>query len=148
VNIASWSLGEILPPVNAALNASSATLVFLGWRAIRTGQRTRHRNLMLSALGTSALFLVGYLTRIALTGTHRFPGQGWLRSGYLLLLGSHTILAAAIVPLIAVTLWLAWKGRFDAHRRVARYTLPAWLYVSVTGVLVYVMLYWVAPIVS
>jgi len=142
------SLGEILPPVNAALNASSATLVFLGWRAIRAGQRTRHRNLMLSALGTSALFLVGYLTRMALTGTHRFPGTSWLRSAYLLLLGSHTILAAAIVPLIAVTLWLAWKGRFHAHRRIARYTLPAWLYVSVTGVLVYVMLYWVAPKVS
>jgi putative membrane protein len=142
------SLGEILPPVNAALNAGSATLIFLGWRAIRTGRRTRHRNLMLSALGTSALFLAGYLTRIALTGTHRFPGTGGLRAGYLLLLGSHTLLAAAIVPLIAATLWLAWKGRFDAHRRLARYTLPAWLYVSVTGVLVYVMLYWVAPIVS
>ena len=134
--------------MNAALNATSATLLFLGWRAIRSGERIRHRNLMLAALGTSALFLVGYLTRIALTGTHRFPGDGWLRTGYLLLLGSHTLLAAAIVPLIAVALWLAWKGRFDAHRRIARYTFPAWLYVSVTGVLVYVMLYWVAPIVS
>jgi len=134
--------------VNAVLNATSATLLFLGWRAIRSGERIRHRNLMLAALGTSALFLVGYLTRIALTGTHRFPGDGWLRTGYLLLLGSHTLLAAAIVPLIAVALWLAWKGRFDAHRRIARYTFPAWLYVSVTGVLVYVMLYWVAPIVS
>ena len=134
--------------MNAVLNATSATLLFLGWRAIRSGERIRHRNLMLAALGTSALFLVGYLTRIALTGTHRFPGDGWLRTGYLLLLGSHTLLAAAIVPLIAVALWLAWKGRFDAHRRIARYTFPAWLYVSVTGVLVYVMLYWVAPIVS
>ena len=134
--------------MNAALNATSATLLFLGWRAIRSGERIRHRNLMLAALGTSALFLVGYLTRIALTGTHRFPGDGWLRTGYLLLLGSHTLLAAAIVPLIAVALWLAWKGRFDAHRRIARYTFPAWLYVSVTGVLVYVMLYWVAPNVS
>jgi putative membrane protein len=142
------SLGEILPPVNAALNATSATLIFLGWRAIRSGRRIRHRNLMISALGTSALFLAGYLTRMALTGTHRFPGGGWLRSGYLLLLGTHTVLAAAIVPLIAVTLWFAWKGRFDAHRRIARYTLPAWLYVSVTGVLVYLMLYWVAPNVS
>jgi len=142
------TLGEILPPVNAALNASSATLIFLGWRAIRTGHRTRHRNLMLSALGASALFLVGYLTRMALTGTHRFPGTGWLRTGYLVLLGSHTLLAATIVPLVAVTLWFAWKGRFDSHRRIARYALPAWLYVSVTGVLVYVMLYWVAPIVS
>jgi putative membrane protein len=141
-------LAEILPPVNATLNATSATLIFLGWRAIRLGERTRHRTLMLSALGTSALFLIGYLTRMALTGTHRFPGTSWLRTGYLLLLGTHTFLAATIVPLIAVTLWLAWKGRFESHRRIARYTLPAWLYVSVTGVLVYVMLYWVAPMVS
>jgi putative membrane protein len=141
-------LAEILPPVNATLNATSATLIFLGWRAIRLGERTRHRTLMLSALGTSALFLVGYLTRMALTGTHRFPGTSWLRTGYLVLLGTHTFLAAAIVPLIAVTLWLAWKGRFDTHRRVARFAFPAWLYVSVTGVLVYVMLYWVAPKVS
>jgi uncharacterized membrane protein YozB (DUF420 family) len=141
-------LGEILPPVNAVLNASSATLLVLGWRAIRAGERIRHRTLMLSALGTSALFLVGYLTRVALTGTHRFPGSGWLKVGYFLLLGSHTFLAAAIVPLIAVTLWLAWKQRFEAHRRIARFTMPAWLYVSVTGVLVYVMLYWVAPNVS
>ncbi len=130
------------------MNATSAVLVVLGWRAIRAGDRTRHRALMLSALGVSALFLVGYLTRVALTGTHRFPGTGALRSAYLLLLGTHTVLAAAIVPLIGFALYFAWKGRFDSHRRVARYTLPAWLYVSVTGVLVYFMLYWVAPIVS
>lgn len=142
------TLGEVLPPVNAALNATSATLLVLGWRAIRSGRRIRHRNLMIAALGTSALFLVGYLTRMALTGTHRFPGRGALRAAYLVLLGSHTVLAAAIVPLIAVTLWLAWRERFDVHRRVARYAFPAWLYVSVTGVLVYFMLYWVAPIVS
>ncbi len=141
------SLGEILPPVNAFMNATSAVLVVLGWRAIRAGDRARHKALMLSALGVSALFLVGYLTRVALTGTHRFPGTGALRSAYLLLLGSHTLLAAAIVPLIGFALYFAWKGNFDAHRRVARYTLPAWLYVSVTGVMVYFMLYWVAPIV-
>ena len=142
------NLGEILPPVNAVMNATSAVLVFLGWRAIRAGDRIRHRALMLSALAVSALFLVGYLTRVALTGTHRFPGTGALRSAYLLLLGTHTILAAAIVPLIGFAIYYAWKGRFESHRRVARYTLPAWLYVSVTGVLVYFMLYWVAPIVS
>ena len=142
------SLGEILPPVNASLNATSAVLIALGWRAIRAGDRTRHRALMISALCVSALFLVGYLTRVALTGTHRFPGSGPLRSGYLLLLGTHTVLAAAIVPLIGIAVYFAWRGRFDAHRRVARFALPAWLYVSVTGVLVYVMLYWVAPIVS
>ena len=142
------NLGEILPPVNAVMNATSAVLIFLGWRAIRAGNRTRHRALMLSALGVSALFLVGYLTRVTLTGTHRFPGTGALRSAYLILLGTHTVLAAAIVPLIGFAIYYAWKGRFEAHRRVARVTLPAWLYVSVTGVLVYFMLYWVAPIVS
>jgi putative membrane protein len=142
------SLAEILPPVNATLNATSAVLLVLGWRAIRGGRRERHRALMIAALSTSALFLAGYLTRVALTGTHRFPGTGALRTGYLLLLGSHTLLAAAIVPLIGFTVFHAWKGNFEAHRRVARYTLPAWLYVSVTGVVVYFMLYWVAPIVS
>jgi len=141
-------LGEILPPINASLNATSAVLIALGWRAIRAGDKERHRALMISALCVSALFLVGYLTRVALTGTHRFPGAGPLRSAYLLLLGSHTILAAAIVPLIGFAVYFAWKGRFDAHRRVARFAIPAWLYVSVTGVMVYVMLYWVAPIVS
>jgi putative membrane protein len=142
------SLGEILPPINASLNATSAVLIALGWRAIRAGDRDRHRAFMIAALCVSALFLVGYLTRVALTGTHRFPGTGLLRSAYLLLLGSHTILAAAIVPLIGFAVYFAWKGRFDAHRRVARFAIPAWLYVSVTGVIVYVMLYWVAPIVS
>ena len=139
------TLGEILPPVNAALNATSATLLFLGWRAIRAGRRERHRALMISALGTSALFLVGYLTRVALTGTHRFPGTGLLRASYLALLGSHTLLAAAALPLVLAAFGLALRGRYEAHRRVARWTFPGWMYVSVTGVLVYVMLYWVAP---
>ena len=139
------SLAEILPPVNAALNATSATLLLLGWRAIRAGDRARHRALMLSALGTSALFLAGYLTRVALTGTHRFPGTGALRAAYLALLGSHTLLAALALPLVVAAFTLALRGRFEAHRRVARWTFPVWMYVSVTGVLVYVMLYWVAP---
>jgi putative membrane protein len=142
------NLGEVLPSVNATLNGTSAVLLVLAWRAIRAGDRRRHQVLVLSALGVSALFLVGYLTRVALTGTHRFPGAGALRTAYLVLLGSHTVLAAAIVPLIGMALWNAWKGRFEAHRRIARFAMPAWLYVSVTGVLVYVMLYWVAPIVS
>ncbi len=139
------TLGELLPPVNASLNATSAVLLWLGWRAIRGGHRERHRALMLSALGTSALFLAGYLTRVALTGTHRFPGTGLLRGAYLALLGSHTILAAVALPLVLRALWLAWKGRFESHRRVARVTFPVWMYVSVTGVVVYVMLYVVAP---
>lgn len=139
------TLGELLPPVNAAMNAASGALLLLGWRAIRAGRRERHRAFMLSALGTSTLFLAGYLTRVALTGTHRFPGTGALRAAYLALLGSHTLLAAATLPLVSRALWLVWKGRFEAHRRVARLTLPVWLYVSVTGVLVYFVLYRLAP---
>jgi putative membrane protein len=139
------SLGETLPAVNASLNALSAVLLVAGWRAIRAGDRDRHRTLVLSALGASALFLVGYLTRVALTGTHRFPGSGGLKAAYLLLLGSHTLLAALALPLILRALWLAWKGRFPEHRRIARVTFPVWLYVSVTGVLVYLMLYQLAP---
>ncbi len=139
------TLAEILPPVNAGLNAASAVLLVSGWRAIRRGDRERHRFLVLSALATSALFLVGYLTRVALTGTHRFPGSGLLRAAYLLVLGSHTVLAAAVLPLVGTALFLAWKGRFETHRLVARYAFPIWLYVSVTGVLVYLMLYWLAP---
>lgn len=139
------TLGELLPPVNATLNGTSAVLVILGWRAIRAGERQRHRALMLAALASSVLFLVGYLTRIALTGTHRFPGAGALRAIYLGVLGSHTVLAAFAAPLILWTLALALRARFPDHRRLARKTLPIWLYVSVTGVAVYVLLYQLAP---
>jgi putative membrane protein len=139
------TLAGALPTVNAALNASSAVLLFLGWRAIRAGRRERHRALMLGACASSVLFLAGYFTRIALTGTHRFPGSGALRALYLAVLGSHTLLAAATLPLVLRTLWLALGERFPAHRGVARWTFPVWLYVSVTGVAVYVLLYWVAP---
>jgi len=139
------TLAIVLPPLNAALNGLSALLLFSGWRAIRAGDRERHKRRMLSAFLVSCLFLVSYLTRVLLTGTHRFPGEGWLRTGYLLLLASHTLLAAACLPLILASLSYALRDRFDSHRRIARYALPAWLYVSVTGVLVYVLLYWVAP---
>ena len=142
---AAMTLGEILPPVNATLNGTSAVLVFLGWRAIRAGERARHRAFMLAALGSSVLFLVGYLTRIALTGTHRFPGGGALRAIDLGVLGSHPLLAALAAPLILWTLSLALRARFLDHRRIARRTLPIWLYVSVTGVAVYVLLYQLAP---
>jgi putative membrane protein len=132
--------------VNAALNATSATLLVLGWRAIRAGRRDVHRRRMLAACATSALFLVSYLVRVALTGTHRFAGEGALRAVYLAVLGTHTVLAAAVVPLVLRTAWLPLRGRFDEHRRIARVTLPVWMYVSVTGVLVYVMLYHLAPL--
>ncbi|HEU4385484.1 MAG TPA: DUF420 domain-containing protein [Anaeromyxobacteraceae bacterium] len=139
------TLVEALPTVNASLNALSAALLLAGWRAIRSGRRERHRRLMLSALACSALFLAGYLTRVALTGTHRFPGGGALRAAYLVVLGSHTALAVAVLPMVLRTLYLALRGRFEAHRRIARWTFPVWLYVSVTGVAVYLMLYHLAP---
>jgi putative membrane protein len=141
------SLADALPTANATLNAASAALVVLGFRAIRRGRRDTHRALMLAAVGCSTLFLAGYLTRIALTGTHRFPGAGPLRVAYLAVLASHTLLAVLAAPLVLRTLFLGLRARFPAHRRIARATLPVWLYVSVTGVVVYVMLYHLAPIV-
>lgn len=139
------TLAAALPSVNAALNAASATLLFAGWRAVRARRLERHRALMLAACGSSVLFLAGYLTRVALTGTHRFPAEGALRAAYLALLASHTVLAALTVPLVLRTLQLSLGARYPEHRRVARFTFPVWLYVSITGVAVYVMLYWVAP---
>ena len=138
-------LASFLPPVYAALIATSAVLVLLGWRAIRAGDRDRHHALMLSAFASSTLFLAGYLTRVALTGTHAFPGTGALRAIYLAVLASHTLLAALAAPLVLRTLFLALRSRFPDHRRIARATLPIWLYVSATGVAVYVMLYHLAP---
>ncbi|BDG08470.1 DUF420 domain-containing protein [Anaeromyxobacter paludicola] len=135
------TLGALLPTVNAALNATSAALLFLGWRAIRAGRRDLHRALMLSACGSSVLFLAGYFTRIALTGTHRYPGSGAAKAVYLAVLLSHTLLAAATLPLALRTLYLSLGQRFAEHRRVARWAFPVWIYVSVTGVVVYVMLY-------
>lgn len=135
------TIADALPTVNAALNATSAALLLAGWRAIRAGRRDVHRALMLSAFASSTLFLAGYLTRIALTGTHRFPGGGLLRATYLAVLASHTLLAVAALPLVLRTLFLALRDRYPEHRRIARWTLPIWFYVSVTGVVVYVMLY-------
>ncbi len=139
------TLAALLPSVNAALNATSAALLFLGWRAICAGRRELHRALMLGACSSSLLFLAGYFTRIALTGTHRFPGGGPLRAVYLTILVSHTVLATLTLPLALRTLQLSLGARFEEHRRVARFTFPAWIYVSLTGVAVYVMLYWIAP---
>lgn len=136
---------EILPSVNAALNFASACLLGAGYVAVKRGARDTHRALLLTACATSVLFLVGYFTRIALTGTHRFPGEGALKDAYLALLLSHTLLAAVAGVLVPRALFLAWKGRYEAHRKIARYAFPVWMYVSVTGVVVYVMLYHVAP---
>jgi len=130
-----------LPTVNAALNAASAALLTLGFIFIRRGNVRAHKACMLSAVATSTLFLACYLTYHYFHGTTRFTGQGMVRPLYFAILITHTVLAAAIVPLVLMTLYRALRGRFELHRRIARWTLPAWLYVSVTGVVVYWMLY-------
>jgi putative membrane protein len=134
-------LVQQLPAVNAGLNAASALCLVLGYACARRQRRASHRTWMLSAVGLSTLFLVGYLTRHAVAGMTRFAGVGGIRSAYFVLLGSHTLLAALLVPLVLVTLWRAVRDRIPAHRRLARFTLPIWLYVSVTGVAIYRMLY-------
>jgi uncharacterized membrane protein YozB (DUF420 family) len=130
-----------LPSLNALLNATSAVLAATGWWLIRHGRRDAHRRLMLSAFATSTLFLISYLVYHFQAGSVRFTGFGVIRTFYLALLLSHTVLAALIVPLVLVTLSRALRGRFEAHRRIARYTIPLWLWVSVSGVVVYWMLY-------
>jgi uncharacterized membrane protein YozB (DUF420 family) len=134
-----------LPTVNAFLNATSAVLLVLGYRAIRRLRIERHRALMLSAAATSTLFLVSYITYHARVGSMRFSGQGAIRTVYFAILISHTILAIIVVPLVLRTLYLGLRRRDDRHRRVARITFPLWLYVSVTGVVVYWMLYQLYP---
>jgi uncharacterized membrane protein YozB (DUF420 family) len=130
-----------LPALNAVLNTASAVLLLAGWRLIRHGRRRAHRVAMLAALTTSTLFLVSYLAYHSKVGSVRFTGEGTIRAVYLSILLSHTILAAVIVPLVLVTVARALRGRYEAHRSLARYTLPLWLWVSVSGVVVYWMLY-------
>ena len=130
-----------LPVLNAILNATSAGLLALGYVLIRRGRRAAHQKVMQSALVCSALFLVSYLTYHAHVGSVRFQGQGPIRTVYFAILISHTILAIVVVPLALVTFVRARRGRFDRHRAIARVTLPLWAYVSVTGVIVYWMLY-------
>ena len=130
-----------LPGLNAALNSASALLLFAGYLFIRSRKVMAHKLCMLSAFTTSGLFLISYLTYHYQVGSVPFKGQGWSRVVYFSVLISHTVLAAAIVPLVLVTLTRALKGSFERHKRIARWTLPIWLYVSVTGVLIYWMLY-------
>jgi uncharacterized membrane protein YozB (DUF420 family) len=131
----------IFPVVNATLNGTSAVLLLTAYSLIRRGRVAAHRAVMLTALTTSTLFLISYLYYHAHVGSVHFQGQGWARPVYFTILISHTILAAAIVPLIIITLSRALRERFDSHRVIARWTLPLWMYVSVTGVIVYFMLY-------
>ncbi len=134
-----------LPAFNAALNGISALLLASGYLCIRRGRVTAHKLCMGSAFVTSTLFLVSYLTYHYHVGSVPFGGRGWIRAAYFTILVSHTLLAATIVPLALVTLSRALRGRFGKHVRIARWTLPLWLYVSVTGVVVYWMLYHLSP---
>lgn len=130
-----------LPTVNALLNATAAALLVAGFLLVRSGRREAHRRAMTAAFACSVLFLASYLAYHSVAGSVRFRGTGSVRTVYLAILLTHTLLAAAVPFLAVTTLYLARKGRFEAHRRLARVTLPVWLYVSVTGVVVYLMLY-------
>lgn len=132
---------SLLPHLNAALNATSFLLLVAGLYQIMRGNVSAHRRLMLSAVIVSSLFLISYVIYHAQYGSVHFAGQGFIRSVYFFILVTHVILAAAIVPLIIVTLRRALRGDFALHRRLARWTYPLWLYVSITGVVVYLMLY-------
>jgi putative membrane protein len=135
-------VAELLAPLNACLNGLAALLLTAGFVAIRKGRRNLHARLMGAAFATSALFLVSYVTRFALTGSTPFGGTGPVRFFYYFVLFSHMALAVAVVPLALCTLWLsAVRKDFVRHRRIARVTFPIWMYVSVTGVAVYLMLY-------
>jgi uncharacterized membrane protein YozB (DUF420 family) len=132
---------SVLPTVNATLNGIAGVFLLAGFASIRAGRIPLHRAFMLAAVVTSALFLVSYLTYHFQAPVTPFQGRGAERAVYFTILVTHIVLAAAVVPLALLTLYRALRGRFEAHRRLARWTLPIWLYVSVTGVLVYLMLY-------
>lgn len=134
-----------LPTLNAVLNGTCALLLAVGYLFIRRRKVAAHRACMISAFGISTLFLISYLTYHYHVGSRPFGGQGAIRALYFTILISHTILAVAIVPLVLITLYRGLKGRFDRHVAIARWTLPLWLYVSVTGVIVYLMLYQLYP---
>jgi len=133
-------LGNLLAPVNATLNLASILCLLAGYLFIKKREIGRHRWSMTGAVVSSGLFLVFYMLRYSLTGTHRFAGEGLAKTAYLGVLFSHMVLAAIVAPLVLRLLFLVWKSRFEAHSRLARWTFPLWLYVSVTGLLVYFLL--------
>jgi uncharacterized membrane protein YozB (DUF420 family) len=130
-----------LPALNATLNGISTLLLITGWVLIKRGERQKHRACMIAALVVSALFLTSYVIYHWQVGSVPFKGTGWIRTVYFIVLIPHVILAAAIVPPVLITASRGLTAKYDKHRRIARWTLPLWLYVSVTGVIVYLMLY-------
>lgn len=136
---------SVLPSLNAVLNGTSALLLSIGYVFIRRGKVSWHKASMVTAFVFSVAFLISYLTYHIQVGSVPFRGVGWIRPMYFTILISHTVLAVSVVPLVLITLSRALRGRFDKHRRIARWTLPIWLYVSVTGVVVYWMVYRLYP---
>jgi uncharacterized membrane protein YozB (DUF420 family) len=130
-----------LPALNATLNATSAVLLTIGWTLIRRGRIEQHRKVMIAAFCTSVVFLVSYLVYHAQVGSVRFTKQGPIRIVYFTILITHTVLAATIVPMVLLSLSRGLKRHYARHRAIARWTMPLWLYVSITGVVVYLMLY-------
>ena len=131
---------RFLPAVNAALNATAACLLVAGWVAIRRGARRAHQYLMVSAFAASALFLVCYVAYHSVHGDTKFTGVGPIRTVYFTILASHVVLSLTVLPLALTAFYLAWRGAFERHKRVTRWALPIWLYVSVTGVAIYFFL--------
>lgn len=140
------TIEQLHPALNAALNLTSFAFLVLGRVAIARGDVALHKRRMLSAFAASTVFLISYMIRFATTGAHKYPGEGWDKSIYLVILFSHMVLAVVLVPLLLAALNHALRGRFEAHKRLVKFTWPTWAYVSVTGVLVYLMLYHLAPV--
>jgi len=130
---------ELLPHLNGGLNAVVAALLLGAFAAIRRGNRRLHARLMIGAIAVGLIFLSLYVLHFFISGHHRFPGDDWVRTLFLVILGSHELLAVIVVPLLVRTVVLAAKGRFEEHRRIVRFTYPIWLYVAVTGVVIYWM---------
>lgn len=130
-----------LPSVNATLNTIAGTLLLFGYIAIKQGKRELHKKLMVSALGVSAAFLACYLVYHYHVPSKKFPDLGWIKTVYFLILFPHIILAAVMVPMILKTFWHAYREEWEKHKKIAKITFPIWMYVSVTGVIVYFMLY-------
>ncbi|MBA3464949.1 MAG: DUF420 domain-containing protein [Deltaproteobacteria bacterium] len=137
---------QLHPALNAALNLTCFVFLIAGRMAIARGDVPLHRKRMLSAFTASTVFLISYLIRFATTGAHKYPGEGWDKTFYLLVLFSHMVLAVVLVPLVIGALKYALGGKLEKHKRIVRFTWPIWMYVSVTGVIVYLMLYHLAPV--
>lgn len=139
------STAAILPHVNAGLNTLSTILLLIGYYLIKTGRKDEHRKAMIAAMIVSVFFLISYLTYHFTAPIFVFPGTGWAVPAYYTLLISHVVLATVVSPMVIVTAWRAFQGQFDRHKAIARWTWPIWIFVTVSGVMVYVILYHVYP---